>query len=304
METMNNVKRILSQIGICIGLLIIIWGGYFIGAKKINQRIEDVLEDDFSWIVQVDEVRTEGNKFVLEGFAFKLNQDAENEAFDIVLHNLDTDKYLFPKMEYEERNDVNNYFLCEYDYTKSGFTARIKEKKLDLDGNDYEVLLKPRNDKNPYQFATYVGKGELMHANPKAYEPLGVAETDLEEVVNDGTLRVYRPDIGMYVYQFNDELYWIAEADYVSTEMKSKKMVLHWSTTQYEKLPKESIQYRFRNEDYNFEREMTKEGESGEYCVVCKSIPKEYSITRINTGNYENGIYLWRQQFRPRYLFD
>lgn len=38
-------------------------------------------------------------------------------------------------MEYVIREDVNSYFLCEYDYTKSGFVASLNERLLDFEKN-------------------------------------------------------------------------------------------------------------------------------------------------------------------------
>ena len=58
---------------ICIVLLAIIGGGYTYGLKKINKTIVNIRIDDFSWVVQVDDVRLEKDIFVLEGFAFELN---------------------------------------------------------------------------------------------------------------------------------------------------------------------------------------------------------------------------------------
>ena len=300
---MEKLKKILPRLGICIGLLIIVWGVYFGGMKKLNQTIEGELADDFSWVVQVDEVRKEGNEFILEGFAFKLNQDAEDEMYEIVLHNLDTGEYYFPKMEYMERKDVNDYFLCEYDYAKSGFVARIKEKKLNLE-DDYEILLRPEGTRKPYQFATYLCEGELMYVNPKDYVPLDVKGTDLEKIVRDGALRVFRPEVGMYVYQYMESLYWIAESKYEFDEYMNSRIEFQLETTQISKLPQERLinEWYWDNLGFDFKDNEVYEWELGEYRVACKKLPDEYSVTKMWTGRYEKD-WMWLHDFRLRYDF-
>lgn len=301
---MEKKRRLIIQSIVCVLLLTFIWSGYAYGMKKNRQRIDYVQKDDFSWVVQVDEVRREGSEFVLEGFAFKLNQNAEERAFDIVLHDLDTDEYLFPKMEYEERKDVNEYFLCEYDYTKSGFTASMKEQEIDLSEDDFEVLLRPKDEKNPYNFATYLADGKLMYANPKEYVPLDVEGTDLEEVVKNGVLRVYRPDVGMYVYQYEERLFWLADSSYIFEENDLTSMQYQIGTTQVEKLPLESQtkKWYFERREYIFEFLEVKGLQTDEYRVVGRALPTEYSIFEVLTGHYLDNLdkWEWYQIFRPR----
>ena len=156
----------------------------------MNQQIDEVREDDFSWVAQVDEVKLEDGKFVLDGFAFQLTKNAQAKTFDIVLYDLDTKEYIFPKMEYTDRSDVNDYFLCQYDYTASGFSASIKEKEIKLIEHDYEILIKPQWESYVYKIGTFLSEGKLMFVNPKEFIPLDVAGTGLEEIVRDGALRV------------------------------------------------------------------------------------------------------------------
>lgn len=298
---MEKMRRTVIQLITCVALLAIIWGGYAYGAKKIGQIVEKVLEDDFSWVAQVDEIRTEEDTFVLEGFAFKLGQNSEG-AFDIVLHNLETDEYLFPKMEFVDRDDVNEYFLCEYDYKKSGFVARIKRKKLNLEENDYEVLLRPRNSKDSYQFTTYLSDGKLLYVNPKEYVPLDVSGSDLEEIVEKGVLRVYEPRNHIYVYQYEKKLYWIADAQYNFEEDGSTYIDFQMNTTQPEKLPKERIESGclWGNEGFVFERNENIDFNANSYRCAVYAIPTDYSVIKMWTGYY-TGKWDWVKEFRPRY---
>lgn len=302
---MEKKSRKLVHVGICVGLLVAIWSTYLFVMQKISQRIEVVHEENYNWVVQVDKIRTEKDEFVLEGFAFKLNQNAEGKSFEIVLHNLDTGEFFFPKMEYEDRDDVNDYFFCEFDYTKSGFEARIKEKKLDLEKNAYEILLRPESEKNPYQFATYLARGELMYANPKEYIPLEVEGTSLEEIVENGILRVYRPDVGMYVYQYDEKLYWMSDTNYAFEEDGITCIQYQIGTTQLEKLPLDCQQknWNFERREYNFEVQENKELQTEKYRVVERTLPTEYSILDVVTGYYLED-WVWYQIFRPYIVFE
>jgi len=300
----DKVRKMILQLVICIGMLCMIWGGYALGVKKMNQQIDEVREDDFSWVAQVDEVKLEDGKFVLDGFAFQLTKNAQAKTFDIVLYDLDTKEYIFPKMEYTDRSDVNDYFLCQYDYTASGFSASIKEKEIKLIEHDYEILIKPQWESYVYKIGTFLSEGKLMFVNPKEFIPLDVAGTGLEEIVRDGALRVYEPENNIYVYQYEGDLYWIADEEYGFVDGDTT-IQCQLSTTQVEKLPiyclerggdTDSIGFLFSNNEIV-------NANTGKYRVTKRNIPVEYSIVKIWTGNYIDG-WKWLEYFRPRYEFE
>lgn len=297
-------KRTIWHAVICAGLVCLIWGGYFLVKHYGTDRILDVREDDFSWVYQVDSVKAEGKEFVLQGFAFELNRDSEEGTFEIVLRDIESGEKYFPKMEYTERNDVNDYFLCEYDYQNSGFEAIIKESKLDLLEKNYEVLLKVRGVQRAYQTGTYISKGELMYANPLEFEPLDVAGTDLEEIVEQGVLRVYRADCGMYVYQYKGELYWIADSSYEFVDGDTN-VQYQLDTTQINRLPSNRLENNWKWDNISFEFSKTEllEWNTGKYRVAKERIPTEYSIEKIWTGNYADK-WIWQHDFRPYYEFE
>lgn len=296
-------KKTVIQGIICVGLVVLIWTGYFVVMTKLNQRVK-LQADDFSWVHQVDSVEQKGKNVVLTGFAFKLDMDAPKGSFEIVLRDIESEELYFPKMKYSNRKDVNEYFLCEYDYLNSGYEATIKARELNLDKRDYEVLLKMKDEKKTYQTGTFISKGQLMYANPKKYVPLEVTGTDLMPIVENGVLRVYRPDFGIYVYQYEGELYWIAENDYEFDENGDTVIQYQLDTTQIEKLP----QIRFENKWYWDNMSFRFSGnelfgwETGDYRVAKKKLPTAYAIEKIWTGKYVND-WVWTQDFRPWYQF-
>lgn len=301
---METKKRDILHVVTCISLVCLIWGVYFLVKHFGTDRILDIKADDFSWVYQVDSVEVENGDFVLRGFAFELDKDATEGGFEIVLQDIESGKRYFPQMKYTERTDVNEYFLCEYDYLQTGFEAVIKAKKLDLDEKNYEVLLRRADERQTYQTGTYVSKGSLMYANPLEYEELDVSGTELEEIVEKGVLRVYRPDYGMYVYQYKDELYWIAEEEYEYFDSDILEYMLY--TTQKEKLPEHRLEneWYWDNIGFLFTEKEVKITNSGNYRVAKSRIPSEYSIVEIETGNNIDSSWIWKAQFRPWYIFN
>lgn len=297
-------KRTIGHIVVCVGLLVLIWGWYFLAAHSIETKKHHQIilyDDDFSWVYQVDAANTEGKSLVISGFAFKLDEDATEGAFEIVLEDIETGARVFPKMEYTKREDVNAYFLCEYDYAPSGFLATVREEKLALDEKNYEVLLRVAGEHTAYQTGIYLSKGELVYANPTEFVPLEVAGTALEEVVENGVLRVYRPDYGMYVYQYDGELYWIAEPGYGFVD-EDTYVQYQLYTTQVANLPEIRLknEWYWDNIGFQFTTNELKGQNFGIYRVTKKSLPEEYAITRICTGNYIDE-WIWRKDFRPWY---
>lgn len=299
----KDVRGAIVRMVICVGLLCVIWCGYFIVKKYGVDRVLEIYDSDFSWVYQVDSTEIQGNKCLLNGFAFQLNEDAQKEAYEIVLRDLDTDERCFLEMKYCERSDVNNYFHCEFDYTNSGFLASIDAEKVK--GKKYEVLLRVKGKKKAYRIETYLSDGKLMYVNPYEYQPLEVQGTDLEEIVNQGIIRVYRPDYGMYVYQYDGALYWIAEPEYGFVDGNTQ-VEYHLDTTQIERLPAIRLENEWYWDSIGFsfsEYEMT-ESNFGRYRVARKELPKEYSIQKIWTGNHINNCWIWIEYFLPFYQFE
>lgn len=295
-------QMMVSRVLLCVGLLLLIWGGYALSRKGLDRWIEEY-PDDFSWVCQVDEVETDETYLLLRGFAFRLDQNASRGKFQIILKDTMSGKKYFPKMNYTERNDVNSYFSCEYDYLNSGFIAVINMEKLELQTQNYEVLLRVTGKRKAYQTGTFLSGGKLVYADPAEFVPLEVEGTDLQEIVENGILRVYRPDYGMYVYQHEGELYWIAEPDYEFDEDGNSRIQYQVDTTQPENLPERRRvnQWYWDNLNFSFSNKEILDKNTGKYRVSKNTIPIEYSVTKMWTGKYDNGIWIWQQYFRPWY---
>ena len=75
-------------------------------------------------------------------------------------------------------------------------------------------------------------------------------------------------------------------------------------TTQTENLPEKRLAHGnlWDNIGGHFEKYEI-EGDFGEYRVMKREIPTEYSVTSIETGYYKNGEWIWKNYFRPLYEF-
>ncbi len=297
-------RRTLMRLAVCVLLLATIWGGY---AFLIKQHEEDfkMIEDDFSCIYQIEQIEEQDNRIELTGWAFAIEGDAEAEKYELVLYDAAKEKSYFAKMKYYVREDVNQYFSDHYDYSESGFTASFPKK--DFQGACYEILLKCRKTRQAYRTGIYFNGEELFYANPEKFCEPDVTGTDLEPIVKDGYLRVYRPDVGMYVYQYGNKLYWIAEQEYKFYPNNETMLQYHSETTQPMRLPAERIEnnWMWDNMSFYFERKEWNNKETGKYRVAEAELPKTYAISKMFTGELIDGEgWTWRSDFRPYYFFD
>ena len=263
------------------------------------------VSDDYTHVFQTDSLEQKNEKLVLTGFVFELEKDSAEHDFEIILYDYNNDKEYYMNVKDTIREDVNEYFLCGYDYSKSGFVASLGLKRLDLESINYEVLIRPHGVKKAYKTGTYISKGELMYAKPEDFTAPDVEGTGLEDIVKDGVLRVYRPDVGMYVYQYEGSLYWIADDTYEFEEDESTYVQYHLYTTQTDKLPQHRLdnEWYWDNIGFNFEANEVTDIDAGRYRVTKSALPTEYSITKTVTGYYVSG-WKWKQYFRPWYEFE
>ena len=200
------------------------------------------------------------------------------------------------------REGVNSYFKNDYEYINTGFMAScVVDPAI-----EYEVVVN-------YGWlldlptGVYITGTNIHYAPEDTFIPPKTDETSLDAIVQNGYLRVFRPEYHCWVYQYKSALYWIVDQDYYFEDDGSTYIQFQLWTTQPENLP----QSRLDNEWYwdniggNFEDfEITETMDCGKYRVMKREIPTEYSITSIVTGYYKNGNWIWKNYFRPFYHFE
>jgi len=107
----------------------------------INQvNIENIdQEGKIEW--EIDLIRADTNYVAITGWAFIPGEQPKNMSINIVLENLSTnDSYKLPTTLIV-REDINDHYTDEIDYSKSGFISRVNKHFLDLDNDSYMIYI-------------------------------------------------------------------------------------------------------------------------------------------------------------------
>lgn len=110
------------------------------------------------------------DQITVAGWSFLEGESIEEVDCSVVLENVTTKEAYELPTNIELRADMNLAFPDGNDYSKSGFIAKVKTKKLNLDEDDYEIIIKYFNNENQL----FVRTGEYVS---KVREVI-VAETD------------------------------------------------------------------------------------------------------------------------------
>lgn len=207
-------------------------------------------------------------------------------------------------MEYKVRKDVNEYFRCDYDYSKCGFVAKINKDMISAD-KVYKIVIKPDYQKEIGIVSTaYLYENEISFVNPLEVPDLIVDDTDLEKLLNNGVCLANCPDVGVSIYQIGWKLYWIMDENYPFESDGGTYIDYMLETTQFNRLPANRLENKWywSNIGGSFETyEVTNEINCGKYRVAIRDIPTEYSVTRIDSGYRMENEWLWHCAFRPVY---
>lgn len=289
---MEKWKKGLHHLVICVVLTCLVWGGYWLASRKIHQVIEGKQINDLKWVVQIEDILIEDNSFSLCGVALQLDSSTARESYEIVLHNLDSGEYIFSKMRYIEFDDERDSYALN-NHKGQGFCANIRDKIDFLESGNYEILIKPRKTKIAYQFSNYLSGGQLVYVNPEHFEKVNAEGTALEKIVEEGKARAYRPDIGMYVYQFKEEIYYITDEKYEFAENGSTYIDCMVAAFQNNEEINSSIKYY--NCDFFFEQNEIMKGECGKYRVAKIHLPADCSVAQIVLGQRANDKWTWQE---------
>ncbi len=256
-----------------------------------------------SYCFQVDTVRNEKGNLAISGFSFIYDKDTPIGKFSLTLKDTHTGEKKKLKSETGlNTRDVNDYFLCGLDYSMAGYTAQGSGISVN---DEYEILVSMGGWSNLHTGA-FIKGDKIKYCSESNFIWPDVVGTDIEEVVDKGYLRVYRPDYHCYVYQYDGNLYWIVDEDFDFKDSGKTCIQYQLWTTQIENLPKHRLDHEWYwdNIGFNFEDyEITDDIDCGKYRVSRRELPTEYSITAIVTGYHENGKWIWENYFRPYYIF-
>lgn len=286
-----------------ISMTLIVWC-YLANSERIYQNEIVVQEDNFTWMFQIDSTTEISDKVQFKGWAFQISTDAKRKNCVVVLRDIKNGEMIYTDMQYDDRADVNAYFLCEKDYTRCGFIATVNTEKLDMENAIYEFVLRKTASREAFATGIYYSEGKIVYTNPEEVIPLETEGTDLEQVTENGILLMYRPDVHAYVYQYEGSLYWIVEEEYDFVDGDTF-IQFQMNTTQPENLPEDRLEngWMWSNIGFLFSKKELTDWNTGKYRVAVRKIPTDYSVTNVWTGNYIE-TWLWKETFRIRYEFE
>ena len=246
-----------------------------------------------AYCFQIDKALVHDGKVELNGFAFRY--DHPMGAPKLLLHSTDNGEQIMLTMEYGlVRPDVNEYFLCDRDYTNVGFTA-----SGEAEDGEYEVLIQwPLT--LPLSTGVFISSAGVRYFPEESF----TAPKIDAEFIAAGIPRVYRPDYHCWVYQYHNDLYWIADQDFYFEEDNTTYIQYQMWTTQIQNLPEKRLaHHHYWDNIGGYFEDYELEGNFGDYRVMKREIPTAYSVTSIVTGYYKNGEWIWKNYFRPIYEF-
>lgn len=315
-------NNIMLQIITCVILSIIVLTFSIILYNVIPIKYNISVSDYIKLINQIEDIKIENNEIKIKGFAFMLDTDSDDTKINILLRNTRNGKEIWADVKQIYREDVNAYFNCEYNYGNSGFYAAVKEKKIkseecyeiivildyvitgvDNNGKSIETKLRKAVSSN-----RYIINGEMYCYNPYEFNPLdmNIKSDLLNDVINYGILCFYNKDIGIYVYQYDDKLYWLTDEIFEFKNDGKTYIQYQLETSRTDKLPDHRIQYGFDNIGFYFEEYEYVDENIKPYRVAIRDIPDNYPITYILTGMYDsvNNDWVWKKHFQIYHNFN
>jgi len=253
--------------------------------------------------------RAELNNGILElsGFCFDVNSDLSTPdnapGMRVILVNTADDKkrHYYRVENALERPEVNEYYHGDSEYLFCGFEANINLRGIDIDQTSYEIVLQPDMGSSiTIRDHLFISHGQLADTYPNSFRLPDIEGTDLDSIVSEGTLRGCHPDIGVYIYQYEWKLYYIAENQY-PFESGWDKIACNIGTNRNSLLEEDRQQHGFvTNAFCFFDNEITNEISTGNYRVAALDLPLEYPVTYVCTGYWTSSDeWIWEDKFCP-----
>lgn len=237
---------------------------------------------------EVDGVEITDDTVTLNGTAVRY--DHEEEQPEIILRSTDTGKRV--KLSTVASRETSDYLGLDVNsFSASGKITNTSE---------FEVMIR-------WPWTMTLSTGAFISGSDIHYyqledlvEPNVSNAPELRDIVENGILRVYRPDFHCWVYQKDWSLYWIVDQDFDFEDDGSTYIQYQLWTTQMDKLPEKRLENNWLWDNIGgYFEDYELEGNFGPYRVMKRDIPTAYPVTAIETGYYKKGAWIWKDYFRP-----
>ena len=289
-------SRCAENIALILGVIAIL----FSTAMCMLQKQDDADSSSRNYCIQIESVTSENDEVELTGFALWF--DHYVGGMKMALRSTDGKDIIPLDVKYGlDRVDVQDYFLCDFDYTRTGFIAKGHMSNW---ANEYEILVSLDWPQNISTGIFIEGTSIHYYRSDSFMTP--TTDTDkLREIIDRSVLRYYSRDDQCWVYQDRENLYWIFANDSALLKYDNQDIQYQIWTTQVERLPSYRLDNGWDWDERNgsFE-DFELNGVSELYRILCRRLPSDYSIKSVLTGYYVDDSWVWKTYFRPIYYFD
>ena len=295
----SRVKQLLFFM-FCMVLLLIIYIPCFVGVKNHVERkqINELsITSDYDVLHEVKFYQSKEKKVGLYGWVFRLNSIMKN--INVVLQEYGSNEIRYMDVECYEGGEYSNFYSPE-DFGKINFNAEIKETEentcyeivfvityQEKDSSESEVELTKKISSGSYLY-----NGAVYNYDPLKYKAPLITSGKYSEIINNGVLKGFDLDKGIWIYRFEDELFYFTNvyADSVGIPVMPY-------TSKLELLPKERRQYGVDHLGFFVGEKIIDEKTGNMYQVVSVKLPTEYPITYISTGLFDSNSSTWVRKF-------
>ena len=144
-NTNTQAPSVMYRIIIFVVSMSVILCAYF-GISKIIQteKEQEYTVGVYNNLIHyIEKAQVTDKELTISGWCFYAGVDSSRNKIQVFLKNVeDETDIVWLDVESVIRTDVDEYFNCEFDYSKTGFDATIKSKKVLLDEKNYEIFIK------------------------------------------------------------------------------------------------------------------------------------------------------------------
>lgn len=261
--------------------------------NKILDRVEEV--KDYDILTEFDELQIHEEELIVSGWCLRIN--SKNISLDVALVSNGGKDVMRLDTSMQKRSEIEKYIKTGWEFGDCGFLARVEKERLKKDIS-YEVVLlvsfvNADGEKYNKKVSTgrYLFNEELYKYSPEKFEsPIGLTE-ELATVIEKGLLHVYDAENRAWIYEYNQKLFYIADADYgvplkfrpsipIALYTYQEDLLLNMDREDYLRSGYET------NEIYLSEGNCI-EGKNVSYYVASMDIP-DFPISHVRAGIYDN----------------